>query len=93
MVFPTRLVLIVLMLLLSCARQGVAKTGPTLLMDTQRSPRMHVGAGGMNVRYKRVSGPLSFGGDMLMYGLRGYGGKLWRKRKLLELEANQLKLV
>ncbi|MFZ2961102.1 MAG: hypothetical protein WA705_29845 [Candidatus Ozemobacteraceae bacterium] len=37
-----------------------------------RTPQ--IGAGGISCTYKRVSGPYGFGGDMLLWGGRGFGG-------------------
>jgi len=54
---------------------------PKLLMDTPTN-NMPIGAGGLTFKYKRVSGPLGFGGDMLMWGLRGYGGNRLKEAKL-----------
>ncbi|HNV70531.1 MAG TPA: hypothetical protein PKO06_12595, partial [Candidatus Ozemobacteraceae bacterium] len=34
-----------------------------------------VGAGGMTWKYKRASGPMKFGGDLQMIGLRLFGGR------------------
>ena len=34
-----------------------------------------VGAGGPTFKYKRVSGPMKFGGDILVWGFRAFGGR------------------
>lgn len=53
-----------------------ARRGPILLIDTMQQPLLHVGGGGITTRYRRVKGPNDFGGDMWMWGLRGFGGQL-----------------
>lgn len=49
---------------------------PRLLVEVNPRSAQNVGAGGLTFRYKRVSGPMGFGGDMLMWGVRGFGGRL-----------------
>lgn len=40
-----------------------------------QEPGDQVGAGGLVLKYKRISGPLGFGGDILVWGVRASGGK------------------
>ncbi len=49
---------------------------PRLLVDIDPRSLKPVGAGGLTTRDKRVSGPMGFGGDMMMWGVRGFGGRL-----------------
>jgi hypothetical protein len=53
-----------------------AATGPTLLMDRQPDSVEFTGGIGPTVKYKRISAPYDFGGDMTVWGLRCFGGKL-----------------
>lgn len=54
----------------------IAANNPTLLLD-QSLPRdtTFSGAIGPILNYKRISGPYDFGGDMLVWGVRGFFGK------------------
>lgn len=44
-------------------------------MDQKSAYRPAVGYGGVTCRYKRVSGPMGFGGDIWLWGLRAAGGR------------------
>lgn len=58
------------------AAQGYCLSGPTLLMDSKADTSEFVGGIGPLVKYKRVSAPSDFGGDMTVWGVRAFGGKL-----------------
>ena len=59
-----------------------AERDPKLLIDKSSTQNpLTVGAGGINFKYKRVSGPYDFEGDMIVWGVRGFGGHL-REAKL-----------
>ena len=58
---------------LGCGTAPVeAVDGARPLPESVRAPQ--IGAGGMSFKYKRVSGPYDFGGDMLMWGGHAFGG-------------------
>lgn len=50
--------------------------GPTLIRDLKHGQNEYSYGIGPMFKYKRVSGPDGFGGDMGMWGLRFHGGKL-----------------
>ncbi len=52
------------------------KTGPTLIMDKRPMSSEFTGGIGPMLKYKRVDGPQGFGGDITLWGLRVFGGKL-----------------
>lgn len=70
-----RLPLLVLVLLCLEVIPAFAVRDPILLVD-QPGRTMPVGAFGMTFKYKRASGPERFGGDMAIWGARGFGGRL-----------------
>lgn len=51
-------------------------TGPTLLMDSQPESTEYVYGVGPIAKYKRVAAPQNFGGDMTVWGVRVFAGKL-----------------
>ncbi len=53
-----------------------AATGPTLLVDRQPDSIIFTGGAGPLVKYKRVKAPQDFGGDMNLWGVRAFGGRL-----------------
>lgn len=53
-----------------------AATGPTLLVDRQPDSIIFTGGAGPLMKYKRVKAPQDFGGDMTLWGVRAFGGKL-----------------
>ncbi|MEW6709518.1 MAG: hypothetical protein AB1403_06800 [Candidatus Riflebacteria bacterium] len=53
-----------------------AKTGPTLLIDKRADQNMFIYGIGPSVKYKRVSAPNDFGGDMAIWGARMFAGKM-----------------
>lgn len=55
---------------------AAALTGPTLLMDSRPDSTEYVYGAGPLVKYKRVAAPQDFGGDMTLWGLRVFAGKL-----------------
>ncbi len=65
----------ILFFMLVSSTPGHAYRPPILLIDRSTSDPS-IGAGGLSFKYKRASGPLGFGGDMLVWGGRMYGGKL-----------------
>lgn len=52
-----------------------AAGNPTLLLDRTPKGTVFSGAMGPLMKYKRVAGPHDFGGEMLMWGIRGFAGK------------------
>ncbi len=66
----------IFLLVVGMPRPAAAGREPRLLVEIDPQSPKPVGAGGLTTRYKRVSGPMGFGGDMLMWGLRGFGGRL-----------------
>lgn len=68
-----------LLALLAFSLQGPAleaARNPKLLVDSKPRSEKPIGGGGLTWRYKRAAGPFGFGGDMLVWGLRGFGGNL-----------------
>lgn len=65
-----------LTILLLTGRPAICLTGPTLLMDTQPQSSEYVYGVGPVVKYKRVAAPQDFGGDMTVWGVRAFAGKL-----------------
>jgi hypothetical protein len=55
---------------------ATAATGPTLMMDVNPAGTEFTGGIGPMMKYKRVRAPQDFGGDMTLWGIRGFGGKL-----------------
>lgn len=53
-----------------------AATGPTLLMDRDPESSAFTGGIGPLYKYKRIKAPQNFGGDMNLWGVRAFGGKL-----------------
>jgi len=70
-----RLSLIVLLLLCLGISQAHAVRDPILLVD-QPGKTMPVGAFGPTFKFKRTSGPEGFGGEMVVWGARGFGGRI-----------------
>lgn len=70
-----RILLPVILCLLS-AVASYAKTGPTLLRDKSAEGTTVVYGIGPTIKYKRVSAPHDFGGDMAVWGARIFAGKL-----------------
>lgn len=68
--------LYLLAILIVISVSGYAATGPTLLMDKNPDGTDFIGAIGPSIKYKRISAPYDFGGDMTVWGLRLFGGKL-----------------
>ncbi len=52
-------------------------TGPTLLMDSQPKSTEYVYGIGPVAKYKRVAAPQNFGGEMNVWGVRAFAGKLY----------------
>ncbi len=48
---------------------------PRLLVDHKPRPEIWGAGFGPTFKYKRVSGPYDFGGDMMVWGFRAFGGK------------------
>ncbi len=48
---------------------------PKLLVDNSPRPEIWGAAVGPTIKYKRISGPYDFGGDMFVWGIRAFGGK------------------
>lgn len=71
-----KLLLIIILLFVCAAVKARAATGPVLLMDKQSNSMKFTGGIGPTVKYKRISAPYDFGGDMMVWGLRCFGGKL-----------------
>jgi hypothetical protein len=68
--------IIMLVILLFWQRAVIAKTGPTLLRD-KKSDGIEVIYGiGPTIKYKRISAPHDFGGDMAVWGARIFAGRL-----------------
>ncbi|PKL50970.1 MAG: hypothetical protein CVV42_01325 [Candidatus Riflebacteria bacterium HGW-Riflebacteria-2] len=67
------LLLAMLILLASACQAG---TGPTLLMEKRPQGMDFTGGIGPLVKYKTVSAPDNFGGDMTMWGVRLFAGYL-----------------
>ncbi|HOT27919.1 MAG TPA: hypothetical protein PLU72_07000 [Candidatus Ozemobacteraceae bacterium] len=70
-----RLTCLVLLLLCLGAARAQAARDPILLVD-QPGNTMPVGAFGPTFKFKRTSGPEGFGGEMVVWGARGFGGRL-----------------
>ncbi len=70
-----RLSLILLVLLCLGNTRAQAVRDPILLVD-QPGKTMSVGAFGPTFKFKRTSGPQGFGGEMVVWGARGFGGRL-----------------
>ncbi|MBP7633880.1 hypothetical protein KBA41_06895 [Candidatus Ozemobacteraceae bacterium] len=70
-----RLSLSVLLLLCLGIHRAEAVRDPILLVD-QPGTSMPVGAFGPTFKFKRTSGPEGFGGEMVVWGARGFGGRL-----------------
>ncbi|OQA04935.1 MAG: hypothetical protein BWY66_02810 [bacterium ADurb.Bin374] len=70
-----RLSLFVLLLLCLGITRAQAVRDPILLVD-QPGKTMPVGAFGPTFKFKRTSGPEGFGGEMVVWGARGFGGRL-----------------
>lgn len=68
------LFLIAILLLITI--NASASIGPTLLMDKNPDSTDFTGGIGPTIKYKRISAPYDFGGDMMVWGLRLFGGKL-----------------
>ncbi|HEY9072187.1 MAG TPA: hypothetical protein VIV61_18145 [Candidatus Ozemobacteraceae bacterium] len=68
--------LLALFLLLAGSGGLYAARDPILLLSEQPGKTMPIGAFGASFKYKRVSGPRGFGGDMLVWGGRGFGGRV-----------------
>ncbi|HAE37443.1 MAG TPA: hypothetical protein DCG57_02255 [Candidatus Riflebacteria bacterium] len=68
--------ILALSLMLLLAGIATAATGPTLLMDSQPQSMAFTGGIGPLVKYKTVRAPDNFGGDMTLWGLRMFGGRL-----------------
>ena len=69
----TILSLCMMVLLVSVAG---AATGPTLLMDSQPQSMVYTSGIGPLVKYKQVRAPDDFGGDMTLWGVRLFAGRL-----------------
>ncbi len=67
---------ILLFFVLLCV-PGIAATGPTLLMDSDPQGSEYVYGIGPITKYKRVAAPQDFGGDMMVWGVRAFAGKLY----------------
>ncbi len=67
--------LLALFLVIAGTGTAQAARDPILLVE-QPGKTMPVGAGGVTFKYKRASGPDGFGGDMLVWGGRGFGGRV-----------------
>lgn len=70
-----RLSLFLLFLLCLGTHRAQAVRDPILLVD-QPEKTMPVGAFGPTFKFKRTSGPEGFGGEMVVWGVRGFGGRL-----------------
>lgn len=70
-----RLPLFVLLLLCLGVHPAQAVRDPVLLVD-QTGKTMPVGSFGPTFKFKRASGPDGFGGEMVVWGARGFGGRL-----------------
>lgn len=68
------LLLLTLMVMLLTACQ--AATGPTLLMEKRPQGMDFTGGIGPVVKYKQISAQDNFGGDMTLWGVRFFGGRL-----------------
>jgi hypothetical protein len=64
---------IVIVLLSSSLLYGARN--PKLLVDSNPRPEIWGAAVGPTIKYKRISGPYDFGGDMFVWGIRAFGGK------------------
>lgn len=64
------------LMLLSGSLHLSAATGPTLLMDRDPQGSSFTGGIGPVYKYRRVKAPQNFGGDMNLWGIRAFGGKL-----------------
>ncbi len=56
---------------------GFCLTGPILLMDANPQGTEYVYGIGPIAKYKRVAAPDNFGGDMMVWGVRAFAGKLY----------------
>jgi hypothetical protein len=73
----TNRVLAILTVFILNAAAGFCLTGPTLLMDSQPHSTEYVYGIGPIMKYKRVAAPQNFGGDMTVWGVRAFAGKLY----------------
>jgi len=64
---------IALFLVFSCPAVLPAQSAPRPMAFSEGL--QHIGALGVSCKYKRASGPDRFGGDMLVWGTRAFGGK------------------
>jgi len=75
-IFPIRALVALLLVFSAWGNSLEGARNPRLQIDSDPRSKRPVGSGGLTVRYKRASGPLGFGGDMMVWGLRGFGGNL-----------------
>jgi len=69
--------LLIITLFILYATAGFSLTGPTLLMDSQPKSSEYVYGVGPIMKYKRVAAPQNFGGDMTVWGIRAFAGRLY----------------
>lgn len=72
----TKHFILIIILSLCAVSHLSAATGPTLLVDRQPESMIFTGGVGPLAKYKRVKAPREFGGDMTLWGVRAFGGKL-----------------
>jgi len=67
---------ILLLVFLTASSSLCAATGPTLMMDRDPQGGSFTGGVGPVYKYKTVKAPQGFGGDINLWGIRAFGGKL-----------------
>jgi hypothetical protein len=72
--FSSNIILLFVLFFIGIAIAADAARDPILIMDSRPRKTVFSGGIGPTFKYKRVSGPQDFGGDMVVWGIRAFGG-------------------
>ncbi len=73
---PIKASMLLLLFIYGSITSLYALTGPTLMIDKNPSGTDYIYGIGPGLKYKKVSAPHDFGGDMTMWGARFFAGRL-----------------
>jgi hypothetical protein len=76
LLFNFKKILLFLIIQLVFSLPIIAATGPTLLIDKNPQGSEYIYGIGPSIKYKRISAPYNFGGDMNLWGIRMFAGRL-----------------